>query len=309
MNCGNCGNVLNENDKFCASCGTPVNQVNLSNQGTYGSAPNMGNAIKEGVAPTVRQEQVGQNMYQNYGQPVYQSNYVKPKKSNTGLIVGIIVAVIAVIGITLIGGLIFVSAVINETSNSKKKENTSVVSEENVNQTSTDGGSEETITTYKVTHDDYTYELPSNVTYEDDITSMILMDDKETWLGRIHVGYGTLATLRAQKDYVKSTLVADGCVVNDPVDKTVAGKDSMVFELEENGQKGIIALLDMDESHFVQITCTRVDNEMDYELLEQLVEIATKATPVEQTMNMESGISIDVEKIDKIAKEKKKSKK
>jgi hypothetical protein len=52
-----------------------------------------------------------------------------------------------------------------------------------------------------------------------------------------------------------------------------------------------------------------VDNEMDYELLEQLVEIATKATPVEQTMNMESGISIDVEKIDKIAKEKKKSKK
>ncbi len=310
MNCSNCGNLLNENDKFCASCGTPVNQVNTPSQGAYVSGQNMGNPISDGSEPTVQQGQMGQNMYQNYGQPAYQQNYIKPKKTNTGAIIGIIVAVIFVIGISIIGGLVFVGKTVKKAEENQKKNNkTSVNTDNNVTQTSTDGGAEEpTVTTYQVTYDGYTFNLPSNITYEDDITGMILADNEETWLARIHMGYGSLATLRAQKEYVKSTLVADGCVVNEPVDKTIAGKDSMVFELEEDGQKGIIALLDMDTTHFIQVTCTRVDNEIDYTLLEQLVEITTKATAVEQTMNLESGISIDVEKIDKIAKGKKSKK-
>ena len=294
----------------CSNCGTPVNQANMPNQGVYMGGQNVGNSIDNGSEPTVLQGQMGQNMYKNYGQPVYQQKYNKPKKTNTGLIVGIVVVVLLVIGLSIIGGLAFLSTVVKEAEESEKKGNkTSVSTDSNVTQTSTDGGSEEAeITTYQITHDGYTFNLPSNITYEDDITSMVLIDNEETWLGRIHIGYGSLATLRAQKEYVKSTLVADGCLVNDPVDKTVAEKDAMVFELEEDGQKGLIALLDMDTSHFVQVTCTRVDNEIDYTLLEQLASIATKATAVEQTMNMKTGINVDVKKIDKIAKEKKSKK-
>ena len=282
----------------------------MPNQGVYMGGQNVGNSIDNGSEPTVLQGQMGQNMYKNYGQPVYQQKYNKPKKTNTGLIVGIVVVVLLVIGLSIIGGLAFLSTVVKEAEESEKKGNkTSVSTDSNVTQTSTDGGSEEAeITTYQITHDGYTFNLPSNITYEDDITSMVLIDNEETWLGRIHIGYGSLATLRAQKEYVKSTLVADGCLVNDPVDKTVAEKDAMVFELEEDGQKGLIALLDMDTSHFVQVTCTRVDNEIDYTLLEQLASIATKATAVEQTMNMKTGINVDVKKIDKIAKEKKSKK-
>lgn len=87
--CPNCGNTVEDSAIFCDKCGTRLLTQNNA-QGNYAQYPN-------------NQSNYTQQQQYNYGmdQPQYQpaTPQIQPKKKNTGLIIGIIAAVLVVLAI------------------------------------------------------------------------------------------------------------------------------------------------------------------------------------------------------------------
>ncbi len=102
MNCPNCGMSISDGSKFCNACGAPV-------------------------APAQMQTTVTNPVYQPPVQPVVPQP--EPKKSNTGLIIGAVVAVAVIVVVFCILGFVKPGFLLKENETTTKSEETSSVSE------------------------------------------------------------------------------------------------------------------------------------------------------------------------------------
>ena len=114
MICNKCGTQNADNSKYCLGCGSELisnnqpmnNQMNMYNQPVQ--QPMMQQQPVAPVAPVAPVQQPVQQIVQQpmYNQPVYnQAMYGQPKKTNVGLIIGIVVGVLVVgfIGLAVLG--------------------------------------------------------------------------------------------------------------------------------------------------------------------------------------------------------------
>ena len=107
--CTNCGAPLSEDAKFCEECGTPVEQEPQGNQGNQKPLngpgaqvpprPQYGNGSQVPPGSQMNQGPLPQLGPQGYPGPQYQPK--PPKKSKTGLIVGLIIAAGAAVALIL----------------------------------------------------------------------------------------------------------------------------------------------------------------------------------------------------------------
>ena len=107
--CTNCGAPLSEDAKFCEECGTPVEQEPQGNQGNQKPLngpgaqvpprPQYGNGSQVPPGSQMNQGPLPQPGPQGYPGPQYQPK--PPKKSKTGLIVGLIIAAGAAVALIL----------------------------------------------------------------------------------------------------------------------------------------------------------------------------------------------------------------
>jgi len=106
MICNKCGTQNADNSKYCLGCGNELtsNVQPMNNQTNMYSQP-----VQQPVAPVQQpvQQIVQQPMYNQ--QPVYnQAMYGQPKKSNAGLIIGIVVGVVVLgfVGLAVLGTIV-----------------------------------------------------------------------------------------------------------------------------------------------------------------------------------------------------------
>ena len=125
MNCKNCGAPLVSGDMFCKNCGAKVEVVDSTNSNfesnvqvdknqvgfeNTNNGPIYGNNNMGGFNPNLQ----GNNMNNN-------SNYNPnmqgtPKRNNTGVIIGIIIAVVLFLAATIIGTVVLVKVLKNNSS-------------------------------------------------------------------------------------------------------------------------------------------------------------------------------------------------
>lgn len=123
MFCNNCGTQLPEGTKFCNGCGAPVAPVQPQNP-VGGAEPTMfvGNIPQEPAEIPAYQPPM-----QNFApQPPVQP---EPKKSNTGLIIGAVVAVAVVVVVFCILGFVKPGFLLDKEDTTAGKESTSSLAE------------------------------------------------------------------------------------------------------------------------------------------------------------------------------------
>lgn len=331
MNCSNCGNVLNENDKFCANCGTPISQESATNQGDFNIQQGVSENVNLGNEPTVQQnfngnlnygqpqpvnQGYGQPINQNYGQSVnsnygnYQNYQNKPQKGGAGKIVPIIAVVLVFL---VIGGVVIGMTLMKTSSKSadKKKGKDSKV-EKTVDKTEdkTEEVEEEVVLPYKVTFDNFNLEIPGDMLYKDDITSLVVYDKEETWASRLEFEMGNFEAIKADKASLQSAVESVGYIVNKVEDRTIGGAEYITLEVDNAGQCGVMGVTKVNDMYFSVVTAMRVDNELDYTLLEKSASIISSATYIESSTYMKSEVKVKGKTVaDAIRKSNKESKK
>lgn len=300
MKCNNCGNELNENDKFCCRCGTPIGQGMASNMNTQGDM---------GSQPTVQQEAGGYNGYPNYGQPMQQNygnyqNYNNPKKSGSGAIVAVIIAIVVVILGSVVGGIVVFNK-INEVSEksgktvAKNKDNKSDVEDEEVAKTGQ--------ATYTTVQEGFVYEIPCNLQAETVEGGFVIADEENGWATSVSVYEQSYDALKLNKQGIESELAKYGYTVGNQEDKLFAGKEFITYETVKDGRNILITMTKLDFSTVCELHLQNNDNTYDYAAMETLGGIISTAKKSEQTMNMKADgeDKLDLGKSVKTTKKKK----
>lgn len=276
MNCKNCGNLVSSNEKFCTTCGTPIEQV-ISVEGGVNKAPQIQSipqqpipqaqpAVVTGLPvamPNLEMQVMAQPMEQVIQQPnvptiaqpvpmpVQQSMGAvpMPNQPNIQSMVPNIPSIqqptpknkiILIIG-ALIVIVIIVIALYFILGKDKKEnasnDNSNSNSSENSNSNSNDNESK-IQTTYKAVAGSYVFTLPTNYIYEynKDSDAVVLYDSTETWLTYIKTGTGNTATLT--EDYIVAAISEEGNVVDSIETKTTNGKSAIVVNFTSEGQTG-----------------------------------------------------------------------
>lgn len=100
MFCKKCGNEVLEGTKFCSVCGTPIDALNVT-QPIQQEQPvqQVTSVMTDAYGRPIQQAGSQQVSLDEYGQPIY---YQAPKKSHTGLIIGLSCAAVAIIAAIII---------------------------------------------------------------------------------------------------------------------------------------------------------------------------------------------------------------
>lgn len=292
MNCKKCGSALTENDQFCKSCGTPVNETNVNNQETN---------MNVGSTQNVNEYQnttTNMNMGQNNTQPSWAAGYstqptynqIQQQKGNGNgkfIIIGIIIAVAIFAGILVVG--MFGGDDDTNTGLTGGNNNS------NINQTGNRGN-------YKVSFKGFSFNIPDNLVYEEDSGVLMIGDEEGTWVAQIEIEEGNFAQIKANKGQLQSMMQQSGFTSSVAQEKTLGGVEFITMEISVSGQNAIAALTKANSMYFIGVTAMNLDNEFDYSLLETIAPIISSASYSGATSNMEIGSRLDMNKIAEIAK-------
>lgn len=271
MNCKKCNATLAENDRFCKNCGTPVNEANIQQN-------QMGN--KQAV-----NQNYSQSMQQTYGNPI---NYDYPsQKVNVAKYV--VFGMLGVFAIVVISVVVIAISVLNDN-----------LSGGNNNFDITQTGSSKS--TYKVNFKGFSFNIPDNLSYEEESGVLLIGDEEGTWMTQIEIEEGSFTQLKANKSQLQTMMQQNGYTSSIAQEKTLGGVEFITMEISYSGQNVIVALTRANSMYFIGVTAMNLDNEFDYSLLETIAPIISSASYSGATSNMEIGTKLDMEKIAEIAK-------
>lgn len=324
MKCNNCGMDINPNDAFCSNCGAPVQKENVNN---YAQNGNMYTYERNASQQDNYQQQ---SINSNYGQANnYNQQYSKPAgvgdkaKMYAYIIGGVILLVIIAVGIYLI-----VSKLGNNQNNSEQTPAQSSDQSNNVvsdnNQTSTTSGnggtsintvsntnttSNSQSSSYKVTYSGFKLYVPDNLIYEVDATNGLLIGDSElTWAAQIMIEEVPYEQMKKNKNQISTVLSQTyseyGVTVSTANVETIGGVEFLWLEMEEAGEKYIIAYAKLNSMYTAGIYLKTSDGNTDKSMLANIVPIINTAeyTGDSEYLKMDGKINLNEldEKISKI---------
>lgn len=297
MNCKKCGFLLAENDQFCKNCGETVNSP-INNMGAQSSVeqnnvgafpqPNTVSAQPINNAQSSFVMNNNQPGTQNGNIPVY-NNQSTNKQSNSGKYIAIgLVAVVIIAAVVLTVSMLMNKKVGNDGNDVKDK-----------------GGSTTTTaaSSYKVTFDDFVFEIPDNLIYQESDGQLAIGDEEGTWSAAILTLEGSFTTLLANKNQIQSNMINNGYTASAAVEKTLGGLKFITLEVLASGESTLVAYTKLNAMNIAIITMVNANNDFDYKLLEDLAPIIKSASYVGGTQhNISSGIKIDTSFTSELAK-------
>lgn len=293
MNCKKCGAPLVENDQFCKSCGAALNETSAQNN-VGGSQPAFTQNEFGGNQQPMNNGMGGQPM-NNYQQPTngymnsYNSQpmYNQPQKSNNtkfiliGIGVAVVVAVVAI--------LIFALGVNNNNLGG------------NYGGTTNGSSTINNKSTYTVNFKGFTFKIPTDLVYETQADSILLVDEDRTWLSYIEVIEGSYNQLLSKKNQLQGFYQQQGFTSSAAATKTVGGLDFITLEISKGGQNALLGLTKANSMNVFGIEAYTQANDFDYDLLETVSSILKTAEFNNVTNNMSGFEKIDMSGISGLA--------
>jgi len=302
MNCIRCGSQLTENDQFCKGCGAATNNtsaqtINASNFTAQGQQPvSQQSVVQQPVAqqpvaqqpiaqPSVAQQPIPQqqtwaNSYN--GQPSY--NQMPTKKDGNGkfIIIGVIAAVVILVGILAFTML--------SNKNGDSSNDGNGVAQNN------------STSTYKVNFKGFEFKIPTNLVYETESNAIVLGDEDGTWAAAIEVVDGAYSQILKNKSQLQSVYTKQGYKASSAVEKTYGGMNFITLELTASGQNLLLGITKANSMSMFGITAYNVANEFDYNLLTTLSKILKNSEYTGKTNNMAVNKKVDFSAIPALAK-------
>lgn len=277
MLCSNCGNPLDPNDKFCKSCGTPINDspmnqngqmngenpINQNNQFNPMGNSNDGNFQGQG---TMMNNNFQQNGSFNQG-PVGPApmgngyNTPEPKKNNSTFI--IIVAVLLVIIIGLVVYFVFIKKDDKETPPTPVPEvvnqgggNENGGGDSNGGDNTGNNGGQTTQVQYNnvVKVDDFDVPLPDGYSSFENANRTFYANASQTMIAEFHMHKSnTYNMFINSKDSLKSQLEGMNINVVNIEEKTFDGARALVFETNETGGNSFYSFVEVNSFNILEI--------------------------------------------------------
>ena len=280
MNCKKCGFPIAEGDQFCKNCGEAVGS---QNNNFNNSQPPVGGYTQDQGYPnsTMGVQSNGQLASQGY-------NNAQTQPSKNGLkIIIIAVSFILVSAISVLATFLLVG---------QKNEEVDPVVEKPVVQ-------EQKQNNYKVSYKNFNFEIPDNYIYQTDDEGLLIGDEEGTWSARLDVSEGSFAQLKANKEQIQTYFQEQGVEVSAIEEKTVGDNEGIVIAASYEGVNEVLAYVKLNSMYLAWIEVVNLDNEYDYEILEEIGKIVSSAKLSESTTNIMPMQKFELEKILELAKE------
>lgn len=239
MNCKNCGMMINPGENMCRNCGMVVdNGVQQMNYQNY-------------------QQPMGQPVPPMGGyNPNMQGYNNQPPKSNGG----VIIAVVAIIAVLVIGVTVFL--VKGSTDNdSNETSNTTTVA----------------VATTKVKVGNYTFDVPSNYTYEI-YDGFVYVTDNQNWQLEIGGSEYNYSQIKAKRNSLVGETSSNGMTYSNPQIKTYSGVEFLVYDATKGNTKAIVGFAKGINNKAIVIAAYNKNYTIDYNLLEKIAPIVKSAT-------------------------------
>ena len=309
MNCKKCGAPLTEGDVFCKNCGEPVNKPQLERTNEENSpsidpasvnptsvdsasvnptsvdsaAVNPASMDPASVNPTpVNPTPVNptpvNSASMNNGTPVAP----QPKKNK--MVIYIIIAVVLIAAATF-GGICL-------GKKSKTKDNDTPIAANTKN-------------TYKVKLDNYTLKIPNDIIHEYNYDgSLIIGDEDVSWAVMLSILDITYSVIKNNETMLKTNLeYTYGSPVNIQ-EKEINGVNFIIFEVEINGEKCLLAFSQLDISHVMTSIIGTEEDEYGYKILKKVTPIIKSAEYTPNSNNMLPSTDLNIsDLIDEINQE------
>lgn len=250
--------MLNDTDKFCTECGAKVDK-------SYLNAFNM--------------QSMNENGGINYSNNTT-DGCIKTNRNNTGVTVGIVIAVLiflvaVIIGITYILKYAKVSLSdegvdvnINTTIDIAKSDTASGTNKNssNTNTKKTEGYSKEI--------GDHTFTIPDNIKVEDLSTNQVsLIDKNNKWEGIMYVEKLPFDELKKNKNKFVSELATLGFNGTNINEKSYGGVDFITLEFRNEIMNAVLGVAKLSSDYSVIFIIYSEDNKINYNLLNEVAPI------------------------------------
>lgn len=262
MNCKNCGMMINQGENMCRNCGM--------------------------VVDSGMQQMNYQNYQQPMGQPVppmggYNPNMqgynTQPQKSNGG----VIIAVVAIIAVLVIGVTVFLVKG-NSGDSSDEKSSTSTVA----------------VATTKVKVGNYTFDVPSNYTYEISSGKLLVSDD-ENWILQIAIIDSSYSKIKANKHKFEG-MKESGFTMKNVNVKTYGGVEFINYELLSSNMNFVGGYAKTEDNKVAAVAAINKNYTIDFSLLEKAAPIikSAKYNSSSHSINPNQNFDISSKIIEKI---------
>lgn len=250
----------NVNTTVNSGVSNPMNTANSNINSTTQTPVNHMNSTMNTSTPN---SNFNQNMngnqaaWSNYSQPNYNQT---PKNDNMKyIIMGISVVIFVII---VIAGLVMLLG------NKGKDDNSYSGSGSEISKAST----------YKVQVGGYTVEVPDTYIYEEINGELAVGDQASTWASRIKFDKGNFSQILGMKAVLQKKWQENlGVTVSEPVEKTVGGVESLIFNIYDGGQKMILVVSKVDANHYTFMIGYSSDGDAGIEILEHVAPIIRSA--------------------------------
>jgi len=322
MNCKRCGTLITDGDQFCKGCGALVSEMGENQTIPEIQKPDMMASSNQNEWPNLTQP-VGQTPIENNmqhvaaEQPIWQpvqnnaqqSNFEQPvsqmpfqnntqhvdarqpvnngynqnnKKANK--LIPIIIGIVAVV---VFGAIcIFAGKTLFSSKGAEDKDGEVVA---------------QTSNTYKVTFNNFTFDVPDDLVYELATDSLLVGDQAGTWAAYIEVAEGNYTQFLSKKSQLQSVYQKAGYTSSAANERKVNGTSYVTLELLSSGQKSIIAFTKANSKYVFGITAYNLANSYDYSILDTMSKILASAKYNEGTTNITTFTKPDIKMVSELA--------
>ena len=298
--CVKCGANLEEQDKFCPNCGTPVQRGN-NNEG--GMQTN-----------TYHYERPTNQPKTNYGSQNHGQSYQNTNQSGgIGKVVVIILLIMAVIA--SIGFVIYAitsTSGKNNDSNMKEKSNNSSISSSNSNNngsstSSTNSGNMTPVTnqqtsSYKVNYGGFKLYIPDDLIYEMDYTNKAINigDASSTWVSQLAIQQVPFKNFKQNKSQIKAVLdelLNNEAKVSSATIETIEGVEFIIAEVNAGGMNVCIGLAELNSMYSACMVIMNEENDFNREYFKRYATIIRTAEYTGDSSYMNTNSKIKIEDI------------
>lgn len=264
--------MLKDTDKFCTECGAKVDK-------SYSNGINYDSSTNPIQTNDFNMQSMNANGGINYSNNTTNES-IKTNRNNTGVIVGIVIAVFVFLVAVIIGTIYIlkyakisvsdkgVNVNIDTTIDLAKSDTPSVT------QKSSSNTSTKKSTGYSKRIGDYTFIIPDDIEAEDlSINQVSLIDKNNEWEGVMYVEKLPFDELKNNKNKFVSTLANLGLNGTNINEKSYGGVDFITLEFRNEIMNAVLGAAKLSSDYSVIFIMYSEDNKINYNLLNEVAPI------------------------------------